>query len=53
MYGIYEDPKEGVFIVMEYMEQGSLDQLIADKYEELPLVHLIDFAHQGKYLSYF
>lgn len=47
MYGIYQNPNEGVFIVMEFMEQGSLEELIASKYEDILLTDLIDFAHQG------
>ena len=47
MFGIYEDEKKGVFIVMEFMEQGSLDQLIEDKFDSLTVGTLTDFGHQG------
>ena len=47
MFGIYEDEKGGIFIVMEFMEQGSLDQLIEDKFDSLTVENISDFAHQG------
>lgn len=46
MFGIYRE-KEVTYIVMEFMEQGSLDHLLVEREEELTKNHLVDFACQA------
>ena len=47
MFGVYVEPSKGTYIVMEYMEQGSLDQFIDSHEEKLTIGNLVDFACQG------
>jgi serine/threonine protein kinase len=35
--GIFEDPKAGIYIVMEYLELGSLDKLLAVEEERITI----------------
>lgn len=46
MYGIYDDPYQGKFIVMEFMEERSLDKFLQIKKSEIKLKALIDFCSQ-------
>ncbi len=46
MYGIYEDLHQGKFIVMEYMEERSLDKFLQIRKDEIKLIDLIDFSCQ-------
>lgn len=46
MYGIYEDIQQGLFMVMELMEEGSLDKLLKIKRDQLDLSSLISFSIQ-------
>lgn len=47
MFGIYNDPEKGMFIVMEFMDQGSLENLIIDRFDEFKIPDMVNFAHQG------
>lgn len=46
MFGTYDDPNQGIFIVMEYIEQGSLDKFILNNKEKIGYQQLVEFGYQ-------
>lgn len=46
MYGFYNDKEVGYCIVMEFMEEGSLDKFLLSNRGKFEVKHFVDFSFQ-------